>query len=247
MKRLLMTAAVLAAFGASTANAETISAVGDTFTVTGSQAQGGGTVSFTAVFTVLIYDSSQIRLGIDLTNDSVLTGTLSQSVITSFGFATDPNASSTSGSTNTVYDSSTDADVFDNFARGSLPSLSQIEICTQADKINNQCAGGNINNGLNTGANDLFAINLFGTWGSTTTITDVGAKFQTNIGSFEFTGDGVPVDGNTDGIPVDGTQDGIPVDGTQDGVAVPEPTSLLLLGSGFAVIANRLRRRSPKA
>ena len=57
MKRLLMTAAVLAAFGASTANAATISAVGDTFTVTGSQAQGDGTVSFTAVFTVLIYDS----------------------------------------------------------------------------------------------------------------------------------------------------------------------------------------------
>ena len=238
MKRLLMAAAVIVALGAATtANATTISAAGDTFTVSGGQVVGGGTADFTAVFTVISYSSSSISLGIDLTNDSTLGGTLTQSVLTAFGFATDPDATGVSGTTTGSNDTSTDTDVFDNYALGSLPSLSTIEICTQAGAIQNQCAGGNVNAGLDTLQHDLFVINLTGTWGATTTISSVGAKFQTNLGSFEFTGDGVPVDGNNDGQQVDGNQ---------DGQTVPEPTSLLLLGSAFAVVANRVRRRSHK-
>jgi hypothetical protein len=233
MKRLLVSAAVMVGLvgATSSANAATISAVGDTFTVSGSQVQGDGSISFTAVFTVLAYDASNITLGIDLSNDSVLGTTLTQAVITAFGFATDPNATGATGSTTGSNDTATDTDIFDNFDLGSIPSLSSVEVCTQADSIQNQCAGGNINNGLDSGENDLFLINLAGTWGAITTISDVGVKFQTNIGSFEFTGDGQGGDGQGgDGQGGDG----------QGGT--PEPTTLLLLGSAFAVTAGRLRR-----
>jgi hypothetical protein len=249
-----MTAALLLAVGASTtANAATISAAGDTFTVSGSGSVPNqtGTVSFTAVFTVISYSTTQISLGIDLTNTTVVpNGDITQAVLTAFGFATTPDSTSATGTTQGVNDSGTDADVFTFYDLGALPSLGQIEVCTQANTIQNQCAGGNINEGLDAGDQDLFVINIFnnGTgFGTSTEITDVGAKFQTNVGSTEFTGDGVPVDGNNDGVPVDGNNDGVPVDGNNDGVPVdgaPEPTSLVLLGSAFAVVANRLRRRS---
>jgi hypothetical protein len=241
-----MTAALLLAVGASTtAKAATIDAAGDTFTVSGSSGVGTGTVSFSAVFTVISYSSTQISLGIDLTNTSSLpSGNVTQAVITAFGFATDPDATSATGTSQGVNDDNNDVDVMNFYDLGSLPGLGAIEVCTQPYDINNQCAGGDINQGLFDTKNDLFVINIFnnGTgFGTSTDITSVGVKFQTNQGSLHFTGDGVPVDGGGDGVPVDGGGDGVPVDGA------PEPTSLLLLGSAFAVVANRLRRRSPKA
>jgi len=230
-KFVVAAAAMLAiAFSPGLASAGTYGA-GDTDTITFFQAANPpdqlNDLEAELEFTIVSLDATTLVIEFTLTNTTVGVGT-----ITSVGFATDPDATAAeivSGDEGTVF----------RFAEADagIPSLSLIEVCSQYDSIQNQCSGGGINDGLAPGDSDTFTITLTGTWGSTVDLTDFGVKFQGAPESFEFYGDGTP-DGTTDGQTPDGTTDGQTPDG--DGA---EPATLLLLGSGFALAANRFRRR----
>ena len=243
MRRLLMIGAVLVASAAMTApaNAEVLS-VGESFDVTffkdcspaipgcDTDLKGELTLTLTG-----ITDGTATFL-VELTNTSADLGG-GQPKILAVGFATSPDATGISGDTDAFggvnEDGVGDGNVFDDFSLASvngpngIPSLKLVEICAYAA---NNCTGGAIGDGLAAQTSDTFQIVLTGAFvaGGTVTVSDFGVKFQGAPDSFEFYGDGVP-------------EDGVPADGPPQEA---EPTTLLLLGAGFAMAASRMRRQS---
>lgn len=219
-RRLAVTAA-LAAFVAAPGTAHAaLLGVGDTTNISFFLA-GDGTdpindLTADLSLTVISISATEAVVELNLENTSAGPGS-----ITAVGFATNPDATNATGTTLGLFDPGDDADVFDGFGLGSVPSLGLVEVCAWAA---NNCSGGNVNEGLAPGDYDVFRITLTGTWGSEINFTDFGIKFQGAPGSFEFYGDG-------DG----GSSDG-------DGGTVPEPASLVLFGLALTAAGVRMRR-----
>jgi hypothetical protein len=99
-----------------------------------------------------------------------------------------------------------------------FPSFQTIEVCVFAS---NNCTGGAYNNLLQSGASDTFRLLLAGNFGNTPSLTlsSFPIKFQGDLGSYEF-----------------------------GAIVTPEPSSLLLFGSGLVgVAAWRWRHSRPRA
>jgi hypothetical protein len=137
--------------------------------------------------------------------------------LTAFGFGVNPNATAVSFS-----DSPGDGGMI-AASLSSIPSLSSIEVCAYGG-VN--CPGGS-NGGIDAQASDTFTLILTGNFGGLTQLAfdPLGVKFQTNVGSFEFSCTGTDCGGGG------------------GGGNVPEPASLSLLGLGLIGMAAARRRR----
>lgn len=164
------------------------------FAFTWSFASVAGALTGSGSMTLSGFNSSILTVNVTLNN----TSTPASNRLTSFGFGIDPNATGASFS-----------DVADggmiNASLSAIPSLATIEVCAFGGP---NCSGGG-SGGILGGGSDTFSILLAGTWGSSVSIDPIGFKYQTGLGSFEFT------------------------TGTPGTPKVPEPATLGLLGIGL--------------
>ncbi len=191
----------------------TITGPANDFTINWSYSPvSGSTASATAAFDVTSLTSSELRINVQITNTSTR---LANAGITSFGFNINPNATAATMNTFGGNDTVTDTDKFNAVAFGNLPAIAAIDVCVFAG---NNCNGGPQNNLLGIGETDYFTLTIFGNFGVSPSVSflDViantlyggtgpfGIKFQTNLGSYEFTGNGRPPGGGDDPVPVPG-------------------------------------------
>lgn len=163
---------------------------------------GSGSITPTGIGT------GSLSLAVSLTN----TSGLSSNRLTAFGFAIDPDATGVDFS-----------DINDGGMVGAalddIPSVKAIEVCAFGG---NNCSGGSNGGIFGLGGTDAFTLILTktGNWTGTISIDPIGFKYQTGVGSFEFSSSSGTV--------------------TSGGRPVPEPSSSLvllglgLLGLGFA-------------
>ena len=221
MKRFVFLTALLFALVARPAFATSIYLVtGNTsFTVNWLYTATNPDLSATATFTISNYTTSGFDLKIDGIANTTATSPDIFARLSSFGFGMTPDATSHSGVDNgTVYQFG-----FSNFPGG----FGSVDVCAFSG---NNCAGGG-NNGLLPGqtTNDM-NIHFDGPFTNGVTFSDFGIKIQTNAGSYEF-GGCITDCGST----------------FNDQAAVPEPASMVLLGTGLVLGAARLRRSRRQA
>ncbi len=165
------------------AQAIQIRTAGQTWTVDWSISIGTSeTLSATSTWIVSSFSTSQIVLGIDITNTTSLTGQLTNADITSFGFGIRPNATVsllTAGTT------------FDAVGSGSGPQqtfpggFKEINSCI----FTSGCSGGSVNDALHAGDSDYIQILLTGDFSKGfANLLSFPIKFQTNLGSYHAGG-----------------------------------------------------------
>ncbi|MGL5873141.1 MAG: cistern family PEP-CTERM protein [Xenococcaceae cyanobacterium] len=139
-------------------------------------------ISSTGTFKVNNLSSSNLELQVQLTNTTVSSY---QAALMSLGLGVDPNGTATIAQAGTK---------FDGVSAGSGPNqtfpggFKNIDVCAFAA---NGCAGGNINQGLQSGGNsDTFTLNIAGSFGTTpqVTLNSFAVKYQTEDGSYEIPG-----------------------------------------------------------
>lgn len=180
-------ALVTALLFASQASAITIGS-GDTFTVDwyidATTTSGlNDDLSATSTWTVSSYSSTSIVLDISITNTTLLSSTLTNADIVSFGFGVVPDATGTLLSPGSV---------FDGIASGSGPQqtypggFKQIDVCVYSSG----CSGGSVTSALHAGLTDSLQIELTSTtlFGSTIDLLFFPVKFQTSQGSYAAPG-----------------------------------------------------------
>jgi len=216
-KLVFMLAALLLSAQAS---AIQISSTGDNWTVdwfvdSSTTAGLSQDLSATSNWLVSSYSSTQIVLDVSITNTTILTGSLTNADITSFGFGVSPNASASLLSAGTTFSSAgTGSGPQQNYPGG----FDGIDVCI----FFQNCSGGSAPSGLRAGETDSLQLLLTGNFGSTTDLLYFPVKFQTNQGSYE---PGGCVEG-------------------EDCGSVPEPTILALLGIGLTLIGFAHHRRN---
>jgi hypothetical protein len=189
--------------------------VGDDFDIDWSVANVGGTddLSATGNFTLVSFSETEFVLAVTISNTTVLSSTLTNADILSIGFGVTPDATAAfvSGETGTVFDGIGEGSgTGQNYPGG----FKGIDVCV----FGQGCAGGAVAEGLHAGDSDTFQLTITGDFSDLTAdLLYFGAKFQTNLGSFEPGGSG-PSPG------------------------VPEPSAALVFGIGIAFASTRVRR-----
>jgi len=211
----------LAALGlallSSPASAFFVSQVNDSLAFSWSYLGGGYDLTGVGTMKATALSSSSLTLQISLTNNTVAASS-NNARLTAFGFGINPDA------TGVTFSDSSDGGMVDA-SLDAIPSLKEIEVCAFGG---NNCPGGSNGGIFANGASDTFSLIIAGAFGSGATIEPLGYKYQTNVGSFEFScstaGDQYCGGGS---------------------VSVPEPGSLALLGGLMvAGYATTRRRRS---
>lgn len=193
---------------ATAAHATVISAGSNNpFAFNWSYASAAGVLSGNGSLNLAGFGSNALTVNVTLNNTSAL----QNNRLTSFGFGITPNA--TGVTFNDVNDGGMVGAALDN-----IPSLAAIEVCAFGG---NNCSGGG-NGGILGGGSDSFSLVLGGTWGTSVDIAPIGFKYQTGLGSFEFTttdrGGGSPPQ------------------------SVPEPSVFALMGLGLLALGLRRRK-----
>lgn len=189
----------------------------------------GASLNATVVFTLTGLTASTATFTTSVTNNSSGPG---QNSLLAFGVTT---------VTPTLTGASTNSADWSTGLNTTLPGYQKVNLCIYDS---NNCAGGNINNGLGMNLSDSFTLTLttagnFMTNG-VTFADGIGIKFQgagTNRQSVEFSGCIVGQPGCTDGGGGGGG-------GAGGGGSVPEPDVLALIG--IAALAAGLSRRALK-
>jgi len=150
-----------------------ISADSPTYNFSWSVNSDAGALSGTGSMLLSGFNTGTLSLLITLNN----TSSLVSNRLTSFGFGIDPNA------TGVAFTDTADGGMI-AASMSAIPGLANIEVCAFGGP--NNCRGGG-NGGIRGGSSDTFTVGLFGTWGSSVNIYPLGFKYQTGLGSFEFT------------------------------------------------------------
>lgn len=132
------------------------------------------------------FTSNMLSLAIKLTNTTAANVKAS---ILSFGFAVSPDANGAQ----LIQDGAETFDAIKVKPTASFPGgFKNIDVCVFAA---NNCSGGDIKQGLQSGSSDTFTLNIFGKFGSDPRVT-LGAfplKYQTDYGSYEAAGVPEPI------------------------------------------------------
>ncbi len=211
--KLVVLAVALLAF-APVAGATPITVTGDgSFVVNWSYTPTDPDLSATATFTISGWGAAGFTLTISGIQNTTPATPMIGARLTSFGFGLTPNATSVS--------LITPGSVFTAISGGTFPAFPQVDVCAYSGS---NCAGGG-NDGLMQGSSDTDSLTLAvaGDFVNGVTFDPLAAKFQTRVGSYEV------------GYCAPGTPGCDPT--------IPEPATLLLLGSGLFGGAGLLRRR----
>lgn len=190
--------------------------VGNDFDIAWAVANVDGTddLSATGNFSILSFDTGEIVMDITLSNTTVLSSTLTNADILSIAFGVNPDAAAS-------FVAGEEGSVFDNIGAGSGPQqtypggFKAIDVCLSGAG----CTGGAVAEGLHAGDSDSFRVSITGNFADgTADLLYFGAKFQTNLGSFEPGGGTAPI---------------------------PEPSAALVFGVGIVLAATRVRRTTP--
>jgi PEP-CTERM motif len=205
-----------------TSSAATITGTGSDFSITWSFACGAVTCTGDASFDVTSFDATTLIMEVTVNNTLDSPGQF----LTGIGWNMDPVATAAS--------MVTPGQFLDNVRLDqTFPSFNTLNVCVD-DNGQGSCGAGQVPDGLPFGS-DTFTLSLTGDFsgGTATLLEPFALKYAGELGSFEGgSGPGGSGPGGTSGP-----------GGSEPGGEIPEPTTLLLMGSGLAAAAARLRRK----